>query len=219
MAFPQRTYTEVPQDEAISPQLREFLNSLLSQVNALSGKGSPTPGQGIAALSQNTIDPKTGQITSSGNRMASIITDITFVAASTNVQFFWDGINPISAPSVLFTILRDDGSIYRNPAGSGLLCTGLSPSTTYFFYAYFNEAQQVIQFASVPGVSVGSPSIAFTSPNQKGAQTQILRGNLLLAINLASNGITTPASGTNAAASGGSGGGSVGGGFNRGRLL
>jgi len=70
MAFKQRTYTEVPHDEDISPQIREFLASLLSQVNALSGKGVPPAGQGIQALSQNNIDPTTGQITSAGSRVS-----------------------------------------------------------------------------------------------------------------------------------------------------
>lgn len=215
MANPVKPYGQRPFDPGWADQSNNWGDWVTSALNQLIGQNKVPPAKGFPSLSVPVVDPTSNQITSAGNRVASIITDIIFVASSTSVQFFWDGTNG----SQVFRIARDDGSVYTNPAGSGLLCTGLSPSTLYFFYPYFNEAQQVIQFASVPGISVGSPSIAFTSPNLKGAQTQILRGNLLVAINLATNGITTPASGTNAPASGGSGGGGVGGGPNRGHLL
>src|SRR5215472_15424676 len=188
MAFKQRTYTEVPHDEDISPQIREFLASLLSQVNALSGKGVPPAGQGIQALSQNNIDPTTGQITSAGSRVSSVTTAIGFVSSTTSagvstISFYWDGTNN----SQVFKIGRDDGSVYGpNPAGSPLAVNQLVASTTYYFYPYFDEALQKIVFAAVPGKSVGTPPVAFPAQNFKAAQQQIMRGYIELALFLSS---------------------------------
>jgi hypothetical protein len=206
MAFKQRTYTEVPHDEAISPQIREFLAALVSQVNALSGRGTPTTGQGIQALSTNNIDPTTGQITSAGSRVSSVTTAVGYVATTNSISFYWDGTNN----SQVFKIGRDDGTVYGpNPAGSPLVVSGLTPSTQYFFYPYFDEALQKIVFASVTGKSVGTPPVAFTVQNFKAAQQQIMRGHIALALAISNTGITTPASGSNSG-SGGTGGGSSG---------
>jgi hypothetical protein len=202
MAFKQRTYTEVPHDEAIGPQLREFLSSLLSQVNVLSGRGGPPSGQGIQALSQNNIDPTTGQINSAGSRVSSVTTALGFVASATNVGpasaagtviFYWDGSNN----SQVFKIGRDDGSVYGpSTAGSPLVVTSLpasaSATTTYYFYPYFDDALQKIVFASVPGQSVGTPPNAFPTQNFKAAQQQIMRGHIALALSLGSTGVQVP---------------------------
>src|SRR5262245_12978235 len=85
MAFKQRTYTEVPHDEAISPQIREFLASLLSQVNALSGRGVPPSGQGIQALSVNTIDLKRSNHKLSATVKPNISARNTHAAGQTRV--------------------------------------------------------------------------------------------------------------------------------------
>ncbi len=217
MAFKQRTYTEVPHDETISPQIREFLASLLSQVNALSGQGTPTTGQGIQALSLNTVDPTTGQIVSAGSRVSSVTTALGFIASTNtaavgSVTFFWDGSNG----SQVFKIGRDDGSVYGpNPAGSPLVVTGLPASatttTTYYFYPYFDEALQKIVFASVPGQSIGMPPLAFPAQSFKAAQQQIMRGHVALALSLSATGVQVPAAGTtNPPASGGTGGAGTG---------
>jgi hypothetical protein len=234
MAFKQRTYTEVPHDEAIGPQLREFLSSLLSQVNALSGRGVPPTGQGIQALSQNNIDPTTGQINSVGGRVSSVTTAIGFVASTTSaavatVAFYWDG-SPGSGSQV-FKIGRDDGSVYGpSTAGSPLVVTGLpastnsTQSTTYYFYPYFDEGLQKIVFASVPGKSIGTPPVAFAAQNFKAAQQQIMRGHLALALSLGTSGVQVPgapSSGqtTNPPASGGTGGGGTGAANSGGHIL
>lgn len=215
MAFPPRgkVWTQFPSDPALGDQTQQALQWMITQINQLAGQANAPTSQGLQSLVQNTVDPTTGQLISAGNRVASIASAIAFVATPTTVTFYWDGTNG-SQP---FTIGRDDNSVYHNTAGSPLVVSGLVASTQYFFYPFFNEAQQVIQFATQPGISVGSPSIAFLNPNFKAAQQQILRGNILLAFVLGTNGITTPATGTTPG-SGGSGGGGVGGGGNRGNL-
>jgi hypothetical protein len=155
-------------------------------------------------LQSKTIDPTTGQITSAGSRTSSITTNIQAVPASTSITFYWDG----SHGSQVFRIGRDDGSIYGpNPAGSPFAIAGLSPSTTYFFYPYFDESLQAIRFGQVVGVSVGTPAVAFTVQNFLASQQQILRGRLPLMATAGTTGITTPASGTGATVAAGSGGG------------
>src|SRR5262249_20138715 len=153
-------------------------------VNALSGRGIPPAGQGIQALSQNNIDPTTGQINSAGSRVSSVTTAVGFVASTTSaavatVAFYWGGANG----SAGFKIGRDDGSVYGpSRAGSPLVVTALpasaSQTTTYYFYPYFDESLQKIVFASVPGVSKGVPPVAFAAQNFKAAQQQIMRGHI-----------------------------------------
>lgn len=225
MAFRQRTYTEVPHDENLSPQMREFLASLLSQVNALAGTGAPTAGSGIAALSQNVINPTTNQILSIGGRVASIASEITAVPTATTITFFWDGSNS-SHP---LRIGRDDGSVFGPFVnGSGLLVTGLSASTQYFLYPYFNESNTKVIFSAALGPTpvptnvprpVGNPPIAFLAPSFYASQDQLLRGHIALSPNFGIAGVTTPASGTGATVHGFTGGAGTGGNLNRGVIL
>lgn len=196
---------QFPYDPALGAQTNEALTWVVAALNQLIGQANVQPGQGLQALSQNTIDPTTGQIISAGSRTSSLATAMAFVAQPTSISFYWDGTNG-SAP---LQIYRDDGTI-TGPivAGSPLTVTGLSASTNYKFYPYWDDVQGVVRFATVPGAAIGSPAIAFAAGNILAAQQQILRGHILLGSTLATTGVTTPASGS----SGGSGGGGGGGG-------
>lgn len=215
MAFPPKgkPYTQFPYDPSLGDQSQQALQWVITQINQLIGQAGVPPTSGLQSITPNTVDPTGSQITSAGVRMGSITTAIAWTATTTTVTFFWDGTNG----SQVFKIGRDDGTVYINPTGSPLLVSQLLANTQYFFYPFFNESQQVIQFGTIPGVSVGSPSIAFTVPNFKAAQQQILRGNIPLGILLLTTGITTPGAGSTSG-SGGTGGGSAGGGVNRGLL-
>jgi hypothetical protein len=209
-----RPYNQVPYDPNIGDQLKSCLDSMLATLNQLTGQTQTAAASNVQTFGANIIDPTSAQINSAGSRMSSITTAIRAVMGTTSAQFFWDGSNG-SQP---FKIYRDDGTIYGpSIAGSGITCTGLTASTTYYFYPYFNEALEEIKFATLGGVSVGTPAIAFTSQSNLAAQQQILRGNIPLAFILSSTGAATPATGTSTV-NGGSGGGGAGVGGN-GRYL
>ena len=182
------------------------LDWMVTQLNQLIGLANVPPNQSLSSFGINVIDPTSAQIVSQGSRTSSIATGIAFVATTTGVTFYWDGTNG-SQP---FQIVRDDGATYGpSIAGSPYAVSGLSANTTYFFYPYFDESVQQIKFATIGGVSVGTPAIAFTSKNLQAAQQQILRGNVPLGAILSSTGLTTP-SGGSASGFGGSGGGGAG---------
>lgn len=214
MANSQRSkpWSQFPYEPALGDQSKQCLDWIVSQLTQLVGQANVPPSQSLASFGPNTIDPTSGQIVSSGSRVSSIATQLSAVATTSSISFYWDGTNS----SVPFQIYRDDNTIF-GPfiTGSPQVVTGLSPNTTYFFYPYWNESAQRIQFASVPGVSIGSPAIAFTAKNALAAQQQILRGRLMLGSIAATTGIVTPAAGTTTTSAGGGGGG--GGGFGQGR--
>ena len=201
-----RLPNQFPRDPALGSESLTALDAMLVQINTLLGQGAVPPGPSLGAFGPSVIDPTGSQITSGGSRTSSICTGIQAVMTTTSATFYWDGSNS-SQP---FQIFRDDSTIF-GPfiTGSGLVVSSLSPSTTYFFYPYFDEGRQLIEFATVAGVSVGSPAIAFTSQNNLAAQQQILRNRIPLAFILSSTGAATPASGSSNVF-GGSGGGASG---------
>lgn len=201
-----KPYNQFPYDETLSPQSKQCLDWVVTQLNQLIGQGAVPPGQNLQAFGSNIVDPTSAQIVSAGSRMSSIATGIAFATTTTSVTFYWDGTNG-SKP---FQIYRDDGTVFGpSITGSPYAVTGLSPSTQYFFYPYFDESVQQIKFSTIGGVSVGSPAIAFTTQNNLAAQQQILRGHIPLAFLLSSTGVTTPGAGTTTGF-GGSGGGGAG---------
>ena len=210
MAQPLKPFSSAPReyDSTWADQVQSAINQLIGQ------QQNPTLQKGFPALNVPSVDPTTAQIPSRGNRMSSITTPIQWVATTTTISFYWDGTNG----SQFLRIGRDDGTIVGpNNNGSPIIVTGLSLSTTYYFYPYWDEIQQKVLFATVPHVSVGTPPIAFLAPNFLAAQQQILRNRIQLAILLAQTGVATPGTGTTSG-TGGSGGGGAGAGGNRGAL-
>lgn len=205
-----KPWNQFPRDHNLGDQAANCLDYILTQLNQLVTAGSAPPGTKLQTMGGNIIDPTTNQINSAGSRVSSITTSISFTTTTTSVTFFWDGTNG-SKP---FQVFRDDGTTFGpSIAGSAYTVTGLVASTTYYFYPYFDEATLTIKFVAIGGTSIGTPSIAFTAPSYVAAQQQILRGRIPLAFQLASPGVTLPASGTGSG-TGGSGGGGAGGGYN-----
>lgn len=212
MAVNSRQYNQFPYDPNMGDQSKQALDWMVIAINQLLGSGQAQSGQGINSLVVNTVDPTTGQITSQGNRTGSVTTAINFdagTAGSTQVIFYWDGIN---GGSVALRIYRDDGSI-SGPfiQGSPFTVTGLVTATTYYFYPYFDENLQQVEFATVPNVAVGTPPVAFLAQNPLALQQQILRGRIQLGILLATTGVAT-GGGTGSGGNGGGGSGGSGGG-------
>ena len=196
-----RQYTEAPYDDALGDQTKQFLDWVTTSINTLVGQNL-TLQQGFAALNQPTVNPSTAQLVSAGSRPQSITTAFTFVPTSTGVTFYWDGTNG-SQP---LSIYRDDGTIVSPIVGNQTV-SGLSPSTTYYFYPYYDETLGAVRWAVVSGVSIGTPGYAFTTKNILANQQQIMRNHIPLASGLAITGVTTTASGTGSQGSGGNGGG------------
>lgn len=209
MALKLKPWTSSP-----SEWQREHSDWITSALNTLIGQANVPPALGFPGLVVPTVDPTTAQITSKGSRMSSITTPITWVATSTSVTFYWDGTNG----SQLLRIGRDDGTqVGPTNNGSPVIVTGLTPSTQYYFYAYWDEVQQKVIFATVQGVAKGTPAFAFLAQNFFAAQQQILRGRIPLGLLLIDTGVATPGSGSTTG-SGGSGGGGAGSGGHRGAL-
>lgn len=204
-----RQYSQAPYDDGIGQQTKECLDWLITSVNTLVGQNL-TLQQGFQALQSPVVNPSTSQITSIGSRPQSLSTSIAFVATTSVVTFYWDGTNG----SVPLSIYRDDGTIVTPIVGNQLV-SGLSPSTTYYFYPYYDETLGQVRWASVSGVSIGTPGYAFTAKNILAAQIQILRNHVPLATLLATNGVTTPASGSQGGSGGSGGGGGGSGGGNK----
>jgi hypothetical protein len=120
------------------------------------------------------------------------------IATSNSITFYYDGTNGSS----ILTMYRANGEQSQVASGSTVI-TQLSPQTTYYFYPYFDERTQSLQW--VAGTA-GNPAIAFTVQSPAAAAQMRLAHRIPLApgTNIS---VTTPASGTSPFAVGGGFGG------------
>ena len=206
MAQPIKPFSTPPFEAAVSPTTNQWMNSVTSALNQIIGQGNVPQNQGLDALNVHIVSPLTNQITSAGSRMQSIATAITYVAAATSITFYWDGTNG----STLLKIYRDDNTV-EGPFSGNFTVQGLTGGTLYYFYPYFDEIAQQVNWAFISGVSIGKPGVAFTAQNIPAAQQQFLRTHVPLALNLATVGVMT----SSGAGNGGTGGGGGSGGGGR----
>jgi len=176
---------------------KALLNKQLDNIPDGSTYGRPL----LTALTAGAVDLSKAGVLSMGNRPGSITTLQAYVSTTSGITVYWDGTNS----SQQLKIYRDDGTISSAVSGSQAI-TGLSASTKYFIYSYFDETLLTVNFSLGDGTGVGTPAIAFTSPNIVAAQEQIMRQHLSLFL-VGAQGITTPASGTGGGTGGGGGGG------------
>ena len=210
-----------PGDDA---SVAAFYDWVQTTLNTLIGQQVP-PASGFDSLANPQINPASAQLASRGGRVTSTVNSITFTTTTTSITFYWDGTNG-SKP---LTIYRDDNTT-AGPISGSLLVSGLSPSTTYFFFPFFQDLTELpagniqnitaeplgtVIFASVPAANpVGSPPVAYLASSPLVVQRQFLQDHIPLALTLSTTGVTTPAAGTGSG-SGGSGGGGGGGGGGR----
>lgn len=195
---------QLPPQPGDTESLAQFHQWLVTSLNTLIGQQVP-PALGTPALNPPTVDPTSSIISSAGNRVGSLTTNFgANPLSATSIGIYWDGSNN----STILRIYRDDGTV-AGPFPGHQVVTGLLASTTYYFYPFFNEATQLVQFVSQSGAH-GTPPIAYTSQLIAVAQQQMLRGHTVLGSNLALTGVTTPASGSGTAVSVGGGGGGAG---------
>lgn len=146
--------------------------------------------------------PQTAQASaidgSIGSTPFSTTGSFAYTSTPTSITWYWDGTNGSST----ITIYRADNTT-TGPLSGSQAVTGLSPSTTYNFYPYYNEVTKAIEW--VAGGS-GTPDYAQASA---GSKTLIQAQNLRTRIPLSISGMpgTTPASGSGGGTGGGGGGG------------
>ena len=87
----------------------------------------------------------------------------------TSATIYWDG----TFGSTTITIYRADGTT-TGPLSGNQAITGLTASTTYYIYPYYDEVGAAIAFSAG---GTGTPNYAFTAPNFVAAQTQGLRNH------------------------------------------
>lgn len=207
-----KPYTQRPSGIGIAPDHAAWMDWATSTLNAIIGQSTAPTQVGLPAVVNNTVNPTSAQISSSGARPGSLATAITYVAEANNIEFFWDGTNG-SSPLVIY---RDDGSVSSRLIGN-FKVTGLTNSTKYYFYPYFQEdvlpennfGSQLagVNWGTATGVAVGTPAVAFTAPNLIAAQQQIARDHVPLGALAATVGVSTPSGGATTGSIGGGGGG------------
>lgn len=214
-----KPYTQRPSGIGIAPDHAAWMDWATTALNALIGQSTAPTQVGLPAVVNNTVNPTSSQISSSGARPGSVATPIAYFANAVSpplvLTFFWDGTNG-SSP---LTIHRDDGTTTGTLIGS-FVVNGLAVNTKYYFYPYYQEnvepennfgsQQPGVNWAFVPGAAVGTPPVAYTAPNAQAAAIQISRDHIPLAVALAVNGITMPNTGGGTTGSAGGGGGGVG---------
>lgn len=135
---------------------------------------------------------------SAGSTPFSTTSSFAYTATTTSITWYWDGTNG----STTLTIYRADNNATGPISGSQTI-TGLSPSTTYNFYPYWDEPTQTLKW--VTG-GTGTPAYAISSAGSKVAvQQQNLRTRLPLSIGGMQ--ASTPAAGSGSGTGGGGGGG------------
>lgn len=144
------------------------------------------PFTGIAKTEQATLDPSIlGVVASKGSVYTSISGSLTYASDTSSITWSWTSL----------VIYRADGTQTSIPDGSQAF-TGLTSSTTYFFYpAYIEATGQIVWY--------GGAQTAVSVPN---ASLQTGVGVIPLSLQVVSAATTSSGSG------GGSGGGAGGGG-------
>jgi hypothetical protein len=169
----------VPQIEALrrdNPFLYEALKRIVAAINKPGTPPQVDPSSGTQLLAKGSVPP-----TWNGS--------FTYTSTTTSITWSWTGL----------TIYRADGTTTAIANGT-MAVSGLVPATTYYFYPYWNEAANLLQWV---GSGVGAPANAQTAKTNTAAQQQALQGRIPL-----SQGAmvaATPSSGTGGGSGGGSG--------------
>jgi hypothetical protein len=194
------TISQIEALKSTSSHLYESLKRLLTGVNAigttnkLSLDSAITDGADFArvtsnALTSHAVDPSKSGVLAKGSIPPTWNSSFTYTSTPTTITWSWAAV----------TIYRADGTTTPIPSDS-LAITGLTAGTTYFFYPYWDETAEQLNWV-VGGA--GSPSNAQTAKTNSAAQQQSLQARIPL-----SQGAiiaATPATGSGGGSGGGSG--------------
>lgn len=212
-----------------NPEMYEIIRDLINQLNQvmpsiLSGEGAPQISSASGSASnvpavQGTLylrrDAPSGplavhvkdngsglggwaQLGAFGSIPPSSGSGFQAVATPISITFYYDGTNG----SQIIQVQRANGNASPVAAGKTLV-TGLTPNTTYFFYPYYDERIQSLQW--VAGDS-GNPAIAFSAQDPAAAAQMRLTHRIPLAAGTPIT-VTTPAGGSSPSPVGGGFGG------------
>lgn len=173
-------------DIADDPQSRRFAVSKVDQSRmGVVNYATPNQGQKFPNLQGTTIDPTNiVALPARGSTPSTINGTIAFTSTTTSITWTWTSLQ----------ILRADGSVTNIPNGN-ITFSSLSANTPYWFYPYWSEASQTVNWAGN----------ANTSASLTASQTMNLQYN----VPLSAGGIkvTTPSSGSGGGSGGGGGNG------------
>lgn len=144
-----------------------------------------------AASFWTALNPAHGVVDAKGILCPAGTTSLTYSNNSTSITWNWVGL----------TIYRSDGTTTVIPNGSKAI-TGLSSSTTYYFYPFYNDLTSAVDWVVGPR---GTPAIAFLAGDRSSVAAQ--GQNLDKCIPL-SDGPVSAATTASGGGGGGTGGGS-----------
>ncbi|HEV2206635.1 MAG TPA: Hint domain-containing protein [Candidatus Acidoferrales bacterium] len=190
----------IPQIEALrrsNPQLYEALKRLseasLGPNQGWSLDDQITDGADYArvvsgALTAGKVDPTKTGVLMKGSVPPTWSGAFTYVSTTSSITWSWSGLS----------IYRADGGATAVSNGS-VAVTGLAPGATYYFYPYWDEMANALEWVSG---GTGTPANALTAKTNIAAQQQSLQGHIPLSQGAMIAATTTSGTG------GGSGGGS-----------
>lgn len=148
-----------------------------------------------SALTNGRLDPRSPGFLPVGSLSNVTFPSFTGTVTDTTITWAWSGM-----------LQRSDGT-RQAVAAASLTVTGLTPSTTYYFYPFFATKGCGIGFV---GGNTGSPAFAHTAPTDDAVAAQALQDREPLSLG-AMYATTLGAPGSTAVTAGGSSGNIVGG--------
>lgn len=187
---------QIPQNAANNGQFvfQDFLNDAVTYYYFVSAVNTSGLESSKTSAQSGAITSSTGSVPPSWNTNFGYDSPIP----GTSLTIYWDGTHS----STQITIYRADGTTTGPLSGSQTI-TGLTASTLYYFYPYYDESSATLTFATG---GTGTPAIAFTAPSFTAAQSAGLRGHVSLANSALQ---ATTGSGGGGSSGGGSGYGCV----------
>lgn len=138
-----------------------------------------------------TTDPSGIGVLSKGGTPFSWVGAFSYTSTTSSITWSWSSL----------TLYRSDGTTVSIGSGSQTI-SGLSSSTTYYFYPYWDEPSASVKW--VAG-GTGSPAYAQTAATAPLLQSQNLQSQI--AMSVGSMSASTPSSGSGGGSGGGGGGG------------
>jgi hypothetical protein len=182
---------KIPVDlKSLPTVLNKWASEIEQRLNYVEGSATKAD-RGNFTVSQvtrkNLIDASTS-IFKLQSTLPVLSGSFTYTSTSNSVTWFWNSL----------VLYYPNGVTKSLPNGSNTV-TGLSASTTYYFYPYYSLDRNKLEY--VPG-GVGTPDIAFTARSLGAAQQQTLDNNAPL-----SGGAVPAVTGASGGGTGGGGGG------------
>jgi hypothetical protein len=146
--------------------------------------GSPAQQATMEAVGKNILqstrrigdptqqDPVSSHLKSQGSVPPVVVGPVNYTSTSTTIT-----VNPPTDKALYWP----DGTKANLSLSSPFTVTGLSNGVTYYFYPYWDYKTGQIRLANAAG-GLGTPQVAFASPNNAANQVQIMDGHTPLSL-------------------------------------